>query len=201
VLLFAVVIDRSAATETEQVAKHTDLRAMVADLVQRRCDNLRAGTHRPGSAIAPEPSRLLELFVRCGPKSNVERPPPGSHRPDRLRSRREDHIDNLVDFCIFEWLEQLTERGHFENDVAGRFSCGFGVRPAEVIPFFDEFGIEPVTLLAAESLSIGLQGSLADLSANDPDAYAVALNLMLDAASDPSIHGMSNHLLYVGRRG
>jgi len=100
-----------------------------------------------------------------------------------------------------EWLEQLTERGHFENDVAGRFSCGFGVRPAEVIPFFDEFGIEPVTLLAAESLSIGLQGSLADLSAKDPDAYAVALNLMLDAASDPSIHGMSNHLLYVGRRG
>jgi hypothetical protein len=60
------------------------------------------------------------------------------------------------------------------------------VRPAEVIPFFDEFGIEPVTLLAAESLSIGLQGSLADLSANDPDAYTVALNLMLDAASTPA---------------
>src|SRR5438445_2096957 len=65
VRLFGVAIDRCAATETEQVAEHADLRAVVADLVQRRCDDLRAGTHRPGSAIAPEPSRLLELFVRC----------------------------------------------------------------------------------------------------------------------------------------
>src|SRR2546421_12861898 len=89
VLLFGVVIDRSAATETEQVAKHADLSAMVADLVQRRCDNLRAGTHRSGSAIAPEPSRLLELFIRGGPKMSVERPPPGSHRLHRLRSRRD----------------------------------------------------------------------------------------------------------------
>ena len=99
-----------------------------------------------------------------------------------------------------EWLNQLTERGYFENDVAGRFNYGFGVRPAEVIPFFDAFGIEPVTLLAAESLSIGIQGPLADLSATDPDAYAVALNLMIEAASDPSIQGLSNHLIYVGRR-
>lgn len=99
-----------------------------------------------------------------------------------------------------EWLRQLTDRGYFENDVAGRFNYGFGVRPAEIIPFFDEFGIEPVTLLAAESLSIGIQGPLADLSATDPDSYAVALTLMIEAASDPSIHGLSNHLIYVGRR-
>jgi ubiquinone/menaquinone biosynthesis C-methylase UbiE len=99
-----------------------------------------------------------------------------------------------------EWLKQLTERGYFENDVAGRFNYGFGVRPAEVIPFFDAFGIEAVTLLAAEGLSIGIQAPLADLSATDPDAYAVALNAMIEAAADPSIHGLSNHLIYVGRR-
>jgi SAM-dependent methyltransferase len=28
-----------------------------------------------------------------------------------------------------EWLTKLTERGHFENDVAGRLDYGFGVRP------------------------------------------------------------------------
>jgi ubiquinone/menaquinone biosynthesis C-methylase UbiE len=99
-----------------------------------------------------------------------------------------------------EWLMQLTERGYFENDIAGRFDHGFGVRPAEIIPFFDEFGIEALTLLAAESLSIGIQRPLAELSTTDPDAYAVALNLMIEAAADPSIHGLSNHLIYVGRR-
>ena len=99
-----------------------------------------------------------------------------------------------------EWLKQLSDRGYFANDVAGRFNYGFGVRPAEVIPVFAGFGIEPLTLLAAESLSIGIQGPLADLSATDPDAYAIALSLMIEAASDPSIHGLSNHLIYVGRR-
>jgi hypothetical protein len=98
-----------------------------------------------------------------------------------------------------QWLTKLTEHGHFENDIAGRFDYGFGVRPEEVVPFFDAFGLQSESLLAAESLSVGLQGLLAEFSTNDQEAYAIALNLMIDAASDPSIHGLSNHLLYVGR--
>ena len=97
-------------------------------------------------------------------------------------------------------MTKLTEHGRFENDIAGRFDYGFGVRPEAVIPFFDAFGFQSESLLAAESLSVGLQGLLAEFSTNDPQAYAIALNLMIDAASDPSIHGLSNHLLYVGRK-
>jgi hypothetical protein len=41
---------------------------------------------------------------------------------------------------------------------------------------------------------------LAEFSTNDPQAYAVALRLMIDAAADPGILGLSNHLLYVGRK-
>ena len=99
-----------------------------------------------------------------------------------------------------EWLTKLTERGRFENDIAGRFDYGFGVRPEEIIPFFDTFGLQSETLLAAESLSVGLQGLLAEFSTHSPQAYAIALDLMIDAASDPSLHGSSNHLLYVGRK-
>jgi SAM-dependent methyltransferase len=99
-----------------------------------------------------------------------------------------------------EWLAKLTKHGRFENDIPGRFDHGFGVRPEDVIPFFEAFGLQSETLLAAESLSVGLQGMLAEFSNNDPHAYAIALDLMFEAAADPGIHGLSNHLVYVGRK-
>ncbi len=99
-----------------------------------------------------------------------------------------------------EWLARLMRDGRFDNDVAGRFDYAFGVRPEDVIPFFAEFGLVSQRLLAAESVSVGLQGSIADLAGTDPAAYAAALAVMIEAASDPAIHGLSNHLLYVGRK-
>jgi S-adenosylmethionine-dependent methyltransferase len=99
-----------------------------------------------------------------------------------------------------DWLARLMNDGRFDNDVAGRFNHAFGVRPEEVIPFFAEFGLTSLRLLAAESLSVGLQREIAGLASTDPATYAIALKLMIDAASDPSIHGLSNHLLYVGRK-
>lgn len=99
-----------------------------------------------------------------------------------------------------DWLTRLMVDGRFDNDAVGRFNHAFGVRPEEVAPFFAEFGLTSHRLLAAESLSVGLQREIADLANTDPAAYAATLAVMIEAASDPSILGMSNHLLYVGRK-
>ncbi len=99
-----------------------------------------------------------------------------------------------------DWLTRLMVDGCFDNDVVGRFNHAFGVRPEDVIPFFSAFGLASQRLLAAESLSVGLQREIADLAATDPVAYAATFAVMIEAASDPSILGMSNHLLYVGRK-
>lgn len=45
-----------------------------------------------------------------------------------------------------------------------------------------------------------LQGALADVAASDPPAYRAALDAIIRVAEDPSILGLGNHLLYVGRK-
>lgn len=99
-----------------------------------------------------------------------------------------------------DWLNDLMKEGVFRNDVLGRFNSGFGVRPEDVTPFFQQFGLEPIALLAAESLSVGMQGVVAELASDEPEMFEKILDLLEDAASDPSIHGLCTHLLYVGRK-
>jgi hypothetical protein len=54
--------------------------------------------------------------------------------------------------------------------------------------------------LASEGIAWGIQDPLAEMSTNVPDAYQVALDLILRTASDQSILGMSDHLLYIGKK-
>jgi len=98
------------------------------------------------------------------------------------------------------WLRNLMEEGLFENDIPGRFNSGYGVVPSEVSPFFDKFGLKTVKLLAAESISVGIQGELAKVAADQPAMFEKILDLLEDAASDSSIHGSCSHLLFVGRK-
>ena len=96
------------------------------------------------------------------------------------------------------WLTRLLSDGFFENDVPGRFNGGHGACPSEIGPFFDAFGFEQISLLSAESLSLGLHDVLVELAESEPETHKGVIDLMVGVADDPSIHGMSSHLLYVG---
>ena len=92
------------------------------------------------------------------------------------------------------------EEGLFENDIPGRFNSGYGVVPSEVSPSFEQFSLKTVELLAAESISVGIQGELAKVAADQPEMFDKILDLLEDAASDSSIHGIICHLLFIGRK-
>ncbi len=55
-------------------------------------------------------------------------------------------------------------------------------------------------LLACEGIVADLQEALAELIANDPAMVEKVLDRVFATAADPSILGMSAHLLYVGTR-
>jgi ubiquinone/menaquinone biosynthesis C-methylase UbiE len=99
-----------------------------------------------------------------------------------------------------EWLGRLVEEGVFENDVAGRFTSGYGFRPEEIEPFFASHGLDQIELLAAESLTAGLAHVMGDLIEQRGEVFESALPLLLDAASDPSLLGAASHLLLIARR-
>jgi len=99
-----------------------------------------------------------------------------------------------------EFVARLLDHGIFENDVPGRFTGGYGVRPEEVAPFFARHGLTMSVLLATESIAADLQEPLAALAKDDPAAHRATMDALVRVAGDPSILGLANHLLYVGRK-
>ena len=99
-----------------------------------------------------------------------------------------------------DFIERVLNEGVFINDVPGRFTDAYGVLPEEVSPFFERHGFTTLALLATEGIAVNNQRALSELATTDPTAYQAALNVIIRTASDPSILGMANHLLYVGRR-
>ena len=99
-----------------------------------------------------------------------------------------------------DFIEHVLSEGVFINDVPGRFTGGHGVLPEEVSPFFEQHGFTTLALLSAEGIAVNNQRALSELATTDPTLYQAALDMVMRTAGDPSILGMANHLLYVGRR-
>ncbi|HKC76673.1 MAG TPA: hypothetical protein VKF37_21090 [Chloroflexota bacterium] len=55
-------------------------------------------------------------------------------------------------------------------------------------------------MLACEGIAAGLEDALAELAGSNPAAYRATLDVVVRTADDPSILGLSSHLLYVGRK-
>jgi SAM-dependent methyltransferase len=98
------------------------------------------------------------------------------------------------------FVARLMQEGVFINDVPGRFTYGYGADPREIAPFLERHGFDTVELLASEGIAWGIQDALAEMSADDPQAYQVMLDIVIRTADNPSILGASDHLLYVGRK-
>jgi hypothetical protein len=98
------------------------------------------------------------------------------------------------------FVAALRDRGVFGNDVPERFTHGYGVRAAEVVPFFESYGFATRTFVSTHGFATGIESALAQTRTSDPDAYAAAMELLIDTADDPGLLGLGGHLLYIGER-
>ena len=100
-----------------------------------------------------------------------------------------------------EWLRRLLEDGVFENDVAGRFSLGYGMEPAELRTLFGGHGFVEVELLSAESLSAGIPREVGEALTLGGPVSEVVERLLIDLAGDERVVGSAGHLLFVATKG
>ncbi|HZO30274.1 MAG TPA: hypothetical protein VFH48_30240 [Chloroflexota bacterium] len=98
------------------------------------------------------------------------------------------------------FVERVLKEGVSLNDRPGGFTGGYGVRLEEIEPFFARHGLAQLTLLSSEGFAPDIQDHLATLAVTDPDAYRTVFDALLRTAAEPSILGMSHHLLYVGQK-
>ena len=89
--------------------------------------------------------------------------------------------------------------GVYRNPEPGRFTDAYLFAPAEVTPFFESGGFETIRLMASQGFLYLVQEELADLRERDEPAHEALLEMAYQAATDPSLLGMSGHLLYAGR--
>lgn len=140
-------------------------------------------------------ARELARVLRPGGVAFVAFIPRNAFLRRVIANPREHHLLTTPGF-----IDRLLDEGIFLNDVDGAFPSGYGVDPSEVPAFFARYGLEPICLLAAEGIAPDLQGTLATIAETSPDVYRAAFDAILRTAADPSILGMSNHILFIARK-
>lgn len=82
------------------------------------------------------------------------------------------------------------------SDVTG-FTQAFFIDPADILPFFSEFRIQKLRLIAQESLGLPLEGALMQLP---EDKFREWVDLFYAIADHEAVYGACSHLLYAGRK-
>ncbi|MFT2018490.1 class I SAM-dependent methyltransferase [Streptomyces sp. 796.1] len=94
----------------------------------------------------------------------------------------------------------ILDEGRYHDARPGRFTGGYLTRPDDITPLFEDHGFRVRHRLASQGILAWAQPEVAALAQRDPDAYERLLDVAYRTAGDPSIHGMSGHLLIIAER-
>ena len=93
--------------------------------------------------------------------------------------------------------QELLESGAYRYQ-EGPFTEAYLFQPEETAPFFEGSGLVTRRLIASQGILNLVQERVAGLRERDDVAWTTLIDLAYETAGDPSILGLSNHLLYVG---
>jgi SAM-dependent methyltransferase len=150
--------------------------------------------HLPKAADRTLAARELARVVRPGGHVFVAVMPRIAFLRRTLTLPEERH--HLLDAT---WMRRLLDDGLFENEVPGRFSLGYGVRPGEIEQLFEGLGFATVDVRSAESLSVSVPEAVGEILVEGGELGTAVRRLMIDLSADESVLGGAGHLLYVGR--
>ncbi|MCM3781736.1 class I SAM-dependent methyltransferase [Neobacillus mesonae] len=100
-----------------------------------------------------------------------------------------------------EALAEFRQSGIFNHKDGGRFTGAYYFETAAIEPFMKEHGFEKISLMGSTNMGALLSAEQMDYWRNQgEEAYREFIDLMISTAADPSVLGISSHLLYIGRR-
>ena len=97
-------------------------------------------------------------------------------------------------------IRRTLDDGVYRNPERGRFTEAYLFRPEDITPYFESRGTATRGGIASQSFLHLVQEQVAELRERDPDAYEGLIQIAWGAAADPSILGISNHVMYVGAK-
>jgi len=107
------------------------------------------------------------------------------HEPDLILKQRQR-------------MKRLLATGiHKARVQEGEFTDAYFAHPSEIKPFIEKAGFETLDLVACEGIISMIEEKVNELTGELWEAW-VELNYCL--GKDPTVHGVAEHLLYVGRK-
>ena len=97
-------------------------------------------------------------------------------------------------------VRALLESGVYRNPEPDRFTEAYLFRPEAVAEFFEGSGLTTLKVLASQGILNLVQDQVAALRERDEAAWEALIEIAYETAADPSIHGLSNHLLHIGEK-
>lgn len=96
-------------------------------------------------------------------------------------------------------IEEFYDSGVFNHNDKGRFTGAFYFNIDEIKPFMERQGFETIDLIGSSSVSAMLTEEQKQYWI-DRGEYDRLHDFLIRMAGDPSVLGISSHLLYIGRR-
>ncbi|GGG72849.1 class I SAM-dependent methyltransferase [Paenibacillus radicis (ex Gao et al. 2016)] len=96
-------------------------------------------------------------------------------------------------------IRHFYDNGLFDHADQGRFTGAFYFGAEEIQPFMESQGFETIDVISSSSIGNLLNEEQKQywLDSGEYDKY---IEFLISVANDPSIRGVSSHLLYIGKR-
>ncbi|ANE46469.1 methyltransferase [Paenibacillus swuensis] len=96
-------------------------------------------------------------------------------------------------------IKEFYETGVFNHNDKGRFTGAYYFDIDEVRPFMEKYGFDTIDLIGSSSVGAMLTDEQKQYWIEKGE-YAKVIDFLISVAKDPSVLGISSHLLYVGRK-
>lgn len=104
-----------------------------------------------------------------------------------------DSIDQVQSFLV---------NGTFDHQEKGRFTGAYFYRVEDIAPFMEKTGFQTAALIGSTAIGAALNENSWNLWKGKGDQeFRKFIELLIETAKDPSLLGISSHLLIIGKKG
>lgn len=98
-------------------------------------------------------------------------------------------------------IKEFARTGVFNHSDEGRFTGAYYYNLEDIKPFMESHGFETIKLIGSSSIAGSLKAEQFNYwRSRGEDEFQEVMNLIYEEAENPSILGVSSHLLYIGRK-
>ncbi|MNI74661.1 hypothetical protein D3C73_1307620 [compost metagenome] len=96
-------------------------------------------------------------------------------------------------------IHKFVEEGTFDHQDQGRFTGAYYYNVEDIRPFMESHGFESIDLIGSSNIGAVINNEQKQYWTDQGEKERL-IDLLIKVARDPSVLGVSSHLLYIGKK-